>query len=104
VERHRLRPRLVHEDDEAREEVLIGPEDTPCFGAVRLTVRGTVPDRDRGRCYIGIVTGGRGRLTGPGCELPLQCGTTLFVPAASEHEAYYATEVPLTLVKCFPPS
>lgn len=103
VDRRRLAPRILHEDGRGREEVLIGPEHTPCFGAARLTVRGAVPDRDRGRCYIGIVTGGRGRLTGRACDLPLLPGTTLFVPAASEHEAYHATEAPLTLIKCFPP-
>jgi mannose-6-phosphate isomerase len=103
VGRHRLAPRILHEDGRGREEVLIGPEDTPCFGAARLTLRGTVPDRDRGRCYTGIVTGGRGRLTGPECALPLQAGTTLFFPAASQHEAYHALEPPLTLIKCFPP-
>lgn len=103
VERHRLAPRILHADSQGRAAVLIAPEHTPCFGAARLTVQGTVPDRDRGRCYIGIVTDGRGRVSGPGCELPLQRGTTLFVPAASQHEAYHATEPPLSLIKCFPP-
>jgi mannose-6-phosphate isomerase len=104
VERHRLHPRLVHEDSQGGEEVLIGREDTPCFGAARLTVRGTVRDRHRGQCYIGIVTEGRGRLIGPDCALPLQAGTTLFIPAASQHEAYHATSGEgLTLIKCFPP-
>lgn len=104
VDRHRLAPRILHEDGGGREEVLIGAEDTPCFGVIRMTVRGTVLDRDRGRCYIGIVTGGRGRLAGRGCDLTLLPGTTLFVPAASEHEAYHATQGPLTLIKCFPPA
>jgi mannose-6-phosphate isomerase len=104
VDRHRLAPRILQEDDRGREEVLIGPEDTPCFGAVRLTVWGMVRDRHRGQCYIGIVTEGQGRLTGPAYALPLQVGTTLFIPAASQHEAYHATSGgALTLIKCFPP-
>jgi mannose-6-phosphate isomerase len=104
VDRLRLAPRILHEDGRGREEVLIGPEHTPCFGADRLTVRGTVPDRDRGRCYIGIVTEGRGRLAGRACDLTLGPGSTLFVPAASEHEAYHAASgEALTLIKCFPP-
>ncbi len=105
VRQHTLFPRIIQESGDAREEVLIGPTDTPCFGAVRLAVRGTVRDRDRGRFYIGIVVEGSGHLTGPGLDLPLQAGATFFVPAASRHESYQAApEDPLTLIKCFPPS
>jgi mannose-6-phosphate isomerase len=105
VRQHTLLPRIIQEGDDGREEVLIGPGDTPCFGAARLTVRGTVQDRDRGRCYIGIVTEGSGHLTGPGLDHPLQAGATFFVPAASRHESYRAAPgAPLTVIKCFPPS
>ena len=105
VRRHRLLPRILLDGEEACEEVLIGPEDTPCFAATRLTVRGTVRDGDRGRCYIGIVTEGRGCLTGPGLNLPLQPGAIFFSPAASRHESYGAAPgAPLTVIKCFPPS
>ena len=104
VRRHTLLPRIIQENGDAREEVLIGPEDTTCFGAARLTVRGTVSDRDRGRCYIGIVIEGRGHLAGPSGDLPLQTGATVFVPAASRHESYHAAPgAPFTLIKCFPP-
>jgi mannose-6-phosphate isomerase len=104
VRRHTLLPRTILEDAQGCEEVLIGPEDTPCFGAARLTVRGTVQDRDRGRSYIGIATEGRGRLTGPGVDLPLQAGATFFIPAASRHESYRAGPgAPLLVIKCFPP-
>ena len=103
--RHTLLPRTLQEDSQGHEEILIGPESTPCFGAARLTVRGTTPDRDRGRCYIGIVTEGRGQLTGPGCDVALHPGTTLCIPAVSQHQAYRALpDAPLTLIKCFPPS
>jgi mannose-6-phosphate isomerase class I len=71
----------------------------------RVVVRKRIPDRDRGRCYVGIVVDGAGRLTGPGCDLPLQTGATFFVPAASEHAAYEApTGSTLQVVKCFPPA
>jgi mannose-6-phosphate isomerase len=105
VRRQTLLPRTIQESGEAREQILIGPEDTPCFGAARLTIRGTVRDRDGGRCYIGIVTEGKGGLTGPGLDLALQPGTTFFVPAASRHESYRAAPgTPLTVIKCFLPS
>lgn len=105
VRQHTLTPRILSEDARGREEILIGPEDTPCFGAARLGVRGAVPDRDRGRCYVGIVIEGQGQLIGPGIAMPLQAGATFFIPAASRHETYQATPAfPLTLIKCFPPT
>jgi mannose-6-phosphate isomerase len=105
VRRCRLAPRSISEDSGGREERLIGPEDTPCFAVNRLTVSGALPDRDRGRCYVGIVTGGTGWIDGPDDPIPVGPGTTFFVPAASEHRGYRAAQgPPLTLVKCFPPA
>ena len=103
VERHRLASRTLRDDPAGSEEVLIGPEHTPCFGMVRLTVRDRIPERDRGRCYVGIVIEGDGTLLGPGGDMPLSAGTTFFVPAASEHEAFRAAKGPLVVIKCFPP-
>lgn len=104
VSRHRLLPRTLRDDSAGVEEILVGPEDTPCFGMARVTVRDQVSDRDRGRCYVGIVIEGRGRLTGAACDLSLQAGGTFFVPAASEHAGFEAASGrPLRLVKCFPP-
>ena len=105
VQKHTLHPRTIQDGEAGREEVLIDRQDTPCFGAGRLMVRGTVSDRDRGRCYIGIVTEGNGSLTSPGLDIPLRAGATFFVPAASRHESYRASPGgPLTVIKCFPPS
>jgi mannose-6-phosphate isomerase len=105
VARHRLAPRTVWADPAGMEEILIGPEHTACFGMGRLTVRDRVSDRDSGRCYIGIVTEGRGQLAGPAFTLPLQVGETFFVPAASEHTAYEAAaNQALQVIKCFPPT
>jgi hypothetical protein len=105
VAEHRLTPRTLRDDSTGMEESLIGPEHTPCFGMDRATVRGRLTDRDRGHCYVGIVIEGKGRLTGPACDLPLQVGDTFFVPAASEHAAFEAAAgQSLRLVKCFPPN
>jgi mannose-6-phosphate isomerase len=105
VRQHSLVPRILQENTEYREEILIDREDTPCFGAAQLRVQGRVPDRDRGRCYVGIVIEGRGQLVGPDIALPLQPGATFFIPAASQHEVYQAAPgSPLTLIKCFPPA
>ncbi len=99
----RLAPRTLSAGADGLEERLIGPEDTPHFGAARLTVQRALPDRDRGRCYAGIVVAGEGVLEGDGVSLPLRAGVTFFAPAASRHEAYRATAGPLTVIKCFPP-
>jgi mannose-6-phosphate isomerase len=105
LSRHRLTPRFLRDDPAGLEERLIGPEHTPCFGMDRVTVRGRLADRDRGRCYIGIVIEGQGRLTDAAGELSLQAGGTFFAPAASEHAVFEAAPGrSLRLVKCFPPT
>jgi mannose-6-phosphate isomerase len=105
VNRSRLAPRTLHEDAAGSEVLLVASEHTPCFGMTRLTVRDRVPDRDRGRCYVGIVIAGRGRLAGPVCDLPLGAGATFFLPAASEHVTYESVAGhTLQVVKCFPPA
>ena len=104
VAKHRLASRMLRDDPAGSEEVLIGPEHTRCFGMARLTVRDRIPERDRGRCYVGIVIEGRGALLGPGGDMPVEAGTTFFVPAASEQEAFQAKpQGPLVVIKCFPP-
>ena len=59
VRRRTLRPCLLSEGSASGEERLIDPDDTPCFEIGRLVATGAVADRDRGRCYVGIVVDGR---------------------------------------------
>jgi mannose-6-phosphate isomerase len=104
LSQHRLTPRTLRDDSAGMEERLIGPDHTPCFGMDRVTVRDRLSDGDRGRCYIGIVTEGQGRLTGARDDFPVRAGDTFFVPAASEHAAVEAKPgESLRLIKCFPP-
>lgn len=98
----RLQPRPLRASAGGIEERLIGPEDTPCFGATRLSVSDRIEDGDRGRGYAAIVTEGEGVIDGPE-PVPLRAGATLFVPAASRHVAYRAARGRLRLIKCFPP-
>jgi mannose-6-phosphate isomerase len=104
VARHRLVPRTLQDNPAGSEEALIGPEHTPCFGMASLTVRERMMDRDRGRCYVGIVIQGQGRLRCSAGDTLLQAGTTFFIPAASAHDEFRAEgEGPLRVIKCFPP-
>lgn len=105
VRQNALIPRLLRQDTAVREEVIIGPEATRYFGASRLVIQGTAPDREPGQCYIGIVLDGRGEILSEGREpLPLRPGGTFFVPAASDHLAIRAAaQAPLTIIRCLPP-
>jgi mannose-6-phosphate isomerase len=105
VRQNTLIPRTLRRDIDGCEELMIGPEHTPYFGASRLVVQRTAADRDHGECYIGIVTQGRGQILSSGSEpLPLRPGRAFFVPAASRHQAIRADpSAPLTLIRCFPP-
>jgi mannose-6-phosphate isomerase len=105
LRRMTLIPRAIRREADMLLEGLIGPEDTPCFGAHRLTVRGAAEDPNRGRTYIGIVAAGRGRLAYPGGEIPLAPASTLFVPAAAGSLVYRGEPgEPLVLLACFPPA
>ncbi len=104
VRRHTLTPHSIRQDADAAEEILIGPADTPCFGATRLTVRRSAPLGTEGRAHIGIVVSGRGVLVHPEGEIPLAAASSLFVPAASRHGIYRANPGdPLVLIRCSPP-
>lgn len=104
VARQRLVSRIIEDNAAGLEEALIGPDHTGCFGMARLTVRDRIQDRDRGRCYVGIVLEGRGQLLCHAGDTPLQAGTTFFMPAASVHDGFHVEgERPLVVIKCFPP-
>jgi len=85
------------------ETVLVGPEDTDCFGAHEWRVRGDWPDAHRGQAYAGIVTQGGGEIVSAGRSLPLRQGDSFFVPAASQHEGYRSA-AGMTIIASFPPS
>jgi len=105
LRRNRPAPRPIRREAGLLEERLIGPEETPCFGASRLTLRAEAPVEDGGRAYVGIVAGGRGSLRHEGGEIPLRPAATLFVPAAARPAVYRPKPgEPLILVKCFPPA
>lgn len=105
LRRCRPAPRPLRRDAEAEADCLVGPEETPCFGASRLTVRGEAVGPEAGRAHIGIVAAGRGNLAFSGGQIPLAPATTLFVPAAAPAATYRAAPGdPLTIIHCFPPA
>lgn len=105
LQRHTLVPRTLRQDTQSCEELVVGPEHTPYFGASRLVIQGTAADREQGECYIGIVIQGHGQILSSGsAPLSLRPGSAFFVPAASRHQAIQADpHAPLTLIRCFPP-
>ncbi len=85
------------------ETVVVGSEDTPCFRAHELRVRGDLPDRHRGEVYSGIVVQGSGEMVGPADSLSLQQGDSFFVPAGSRHEGYRSDDG-MKVILSFPPT
>ena len=104
VEDNRLLPRMLSETPAYREEVLIGPERTRCFGATRLEVRGTAKTRPEG-CCAGIVVRGTGVISCRHAEvMALRPGTSFFLPAAAEDVTIEAQpSEAIAIILCYPP-
>jgi mannose-6-phosphate isomerase len=103
VEENRLSPRVLSETPDSRAELLVGPEHTRCFGALRLTIEGTAKT-PTGECLIGIVIRGSGQIgSSQAPPLSLKPGTSFFLPAAAEAEMQADPAGPLVIIACFPP-
>jgi len=85
------------------ETTLVGREDTPCFRAHELRVRGDLPDPHRGEVYSGIVVDGSGEMIIAGESLPLRQGDSFFVPADSRHDGYRSRDG-MRVILSFPPT
>jgi mannose-6-phosphate isomerase len=84
VKAYKVVPRTVRAGAWGREELLIGPAQTPYFSCTRLTATGPAPLRRTGRAAVGIVLEGSGALVQDGETLALKKADEFFLPAAAE--------------------
>ena len=88
----------------SRWQLLVGPEDTPCFAMERLEILSPVRLSGAGRFSILTVLEGAGTLFWALGAMPLERGAQIFLPAGMEYFTLDASEqTPLVAVRCHPP-
>jgi len=97
-------PAEVHFTNGSCWQLLIGPHDTECFSMDRLTLLGSVR-LHKGATFSSVtVLSGEGVLKYEGGTLPLQCGESIFLPAAINDITLHQTgQNPLQIIRCYPP-
>lgn len=100
----RLVPRTAQLAGSSRWQLLVGPEDTPCFAMERLEIASSVRFSGVGRFSILTVLEGAGTLSWAWGAMPLKQGAQIFLPAGVEHFTLDApAQTPLIAVRCHPP-
>lgn len=101
-----LVPRKVrNENENGREEIVIGSKQTSRFGGLRYLVTGMFKPYINDFCSINIVVEGSGVLRYKGGEMPVKKADEIFLPAGIEELTFIsdsATE-PLTIMRAVPP-
>ena len=101
-EKYFLRP-VARTVPGGREETLIGPEATDCFGLARVCADGPCP-RKNPSFRVLLVEKGEGGLSGGGVTLPLKQGTEVFVPAGVKDYTLTPKGKELAVLECVPPA
>lgn len=99
--RYRVPPKTLRQGDWGREELLIGPEQTPYFSCTRLTASGPADLPPTGDIQVALVLQGRAKLTWPGGEMTLRKADELILPYAAP-ALRLIPEEPTALVRCNP--
>ena len=100
---YRMEPLLLSQTKGGEEWQLLCGKTEAYFSARRLVARGEMPVSESS-FYIGIVTGGRGILSGAFGDIAVQQGDTFVCSAAVAAHAYRGVgEQPLEVVCCLPP-
>jgi mannose-6-phosphate isomerase len=103
LDEYKLEPLLLRQDRGGEEWRLLGGKTAEYFGATRLDISGEMLIDGAG-FYIGIVTGGRGVLSGAFGDITLEAGDSFVCSAAVSDHAFYAdSEKHLEIVRCLPP-
>lgn len=95
-------PLTVYEQRGCKKEILIGKNDTPCFGVERYILNGGTTAPLDGPCVY-VVTDGNGKLQSNGYERLLKKGDYFFMPHSCHGKYTVSSEQTLTLAACIPP-
>jgi mannose-6-phosphate isomerase len=79
----RITPRLMDSGPGLTRDLLIGPEQSPCFSIFRLNVTGTADFSPDGRLGIAVVASGAGDVIAGTHRLAVRQGSTFLVAASS---------------------
>lgn len=82
VRRAKKSPKVVWKDDHVLREILIGPEDTPCFSMERDTLNGGGISMEH-PASVWICVDGEAEITAEGYSHPIKTGDYFFLPAAA---------------------
>jgi mannose-6-phosphate isomerase len=103
LDEYKLAPLLLRQSGGGEEWRLLGGKTADYFGATRLSVSDQMPI-DTAGFYIGIVTGGKGLLSGAFGDIALEAGDSFVCPAAVADHAFSSRgDQPLEIVRCLPP-
>jgi mannose-6-phosphate isomerase len=94
-------PHIFDHQEGGYEEVLIGPEITPCFRIHRVTVRETFI-KSADSFYVGIVTEGRGSVRTRTEQKILKRGDRFFIPH-SQKRVFFSADDEMKIILTFPP-
>jgi mannose-6-phosphate isomerase len=103
LDEYKLDPLLLRQERGGEEWRLLGGKTADYFAATRLGVSGEMPI-DTAGFYIGIVTRGKGVLSGAFGDIALEAGDSFVCSAAVPGHAFRSSgEQPLEVVRCLPP-
>ena len=98
--------KIRYEDENGCEEILIGNEQTSCFGGLRYIVKGTLNVYCDDFCSTNIVISGNGIIRYRGGEMNVKKADEIFLPAALRDLQFIndVDETPLVIIRAVPPS
>lgn len=110
MRRWKIKPKLINENGQGKEECLIGTAHTDRFRMHRLFVTGSYPVSAKPSFCIAIVVSGAGSLSYSDGNVALKQGDMLFLPAGLKEHTWTVSEAvrtqdtkPLQVVLCEPP-
>lgn len=100
VEKAKIPPRTIENDNGVKKETLIDYSDTPCFAENRYTLTGGTISLSFGPSVWAVV-GGEAVMTGANYNRKLSKGDCFFLPYAAENKFFISSEN-AELIECLP--